>query len=72
MKKQELIAPQKTSPKISAELIRIDEGASDSLRTWAEAYFRFEVTTCEISQKEQRRDLGYFLVFMEAEEGSDE
>lgn len=72
MKKQGAKVIQKTSPNDSAKLIRIDEGVSDSLRTWADAYFRFEVTTCEISQKEQRRDLGYFLGFMEAEEGSDE
>ena len=56
MKKQGANMAQKTSPKDSGELIRVSEEVSDSLRTWADAYFRFEMTTCEVSQKEQRRD----------------
>ena len=45
-------------------------GAGDTLDFWAEHYFRFEVTTAERSQKEQRRDLALFLRFMEAAAGT--
>jgi len=44
----------------------------DTISAWIEAYFQFEVTTSERSQKEQRRDLRLFVAFMVAEAGSDE
>ena len=42
----------------------------DLLSIWVEVYFRYEVTTSERSQKEQRRDLNIFLQYMEAEVGN--
>lgn len=42
----------------------------DLLSFWVEVYFRYEVTTSERSQKEQRRDLNIFLKYMEAEVGN--
>src|SRR5512134_583688 len=45
-------------------------GEGDSLAEWAEHYFRFEVTTSQRSQKEQRRDLDLFLRFMAAATGT--
>ena len=45
-------------------------GEGDSLAEWAEHYFRFEVTTSQRSQKEQRRDLDLFLRFMTAVAGT--
>ncbi len=37
---------------------------SDTLDRWAEAYLRYQVTTSESSQREQRRDLETFLSFL--------
>ena len=48
------------------------DGGGDGLAAWAEAYFRFEVTTSASSQAVQRRDLDRFLAFMRLEEGGDE
>jgi site-specific recombinase XerD len=45
--------------------------ALESLTAWIEAYFRFEVTTLESSQKEQRRDLKTFLEFVFQKNGDD-
>ena len=50
----------------------LEEGSSDSLAGWLEAYFAVEVTTAQSSRAVQRRDLGRFLAFMQAEEGSDD
>lgn len=47
-----------------------DEQFLDVLDFWAEAYFRFAVTTTESSQKVQKRDLKLFLEFMQREEKS--
>ena len=49
-----------------------DEAAGDSLRLWLEAYFRFDVSTAESSQRMQRRDLETFVEFMMLEEGHDD
>ena len=49
----------------------LEEGSSDSLAGWLEAYFAVEVTTAQSSRAVQRRDLGRFLAFMQLEEGSD-
>ncbi len=43
----------------------------DTISAWAELYFRFEVTTSQRSQKEQRRDLRLFVEFTVSEAGSD-
>ena len=49
----------------------LEEGSSDSLAGWLEAYFAVEVTTAQSSRAVQRRDLGRFLAFMQLEEGGD-
>ena len=50
----------------------LEEGSTDSLAGWLEAYFAVEVTTAQSSRAVQRRDLGRFLAFMQLEEGSDD
>jgi integrase len=57
--------------KISAELVRVPTDVSNSVRWWAEQYFRYEVTTSPSSQKVQRRDLEIFICFLERQEGGD-
>src|SRR5512147_1310494 len=53
--------------------VRLDlADGTDSLAAWLEAYFAVEVTTAQSSRAVQRRDLGRFLAFMQAEEGSDD
>ncbi len=47
------------------------EKGSDHLSVWLEAYFALEVTTSELSRREQRRDLERFLAFLRRETGSD-
>jgi site-specific recombinase XerD len=42
----------------------------DLLSFWVEVYFRYEVTTSERSQKEQRRDLNIFLQYIDGEVGN--
>ncbi len=39
----------------------------DDLHSWSDVYFATQVTTSPRSQKEQRRDLSLFLIFMEQE-----
>jgi len=56
----------------SEALIEVKEGFPDTLGFWLEAYFRFEVTTSESSQKVQQRDLKRFFDFMIGTEGSAE
>jgi site-specific recombinase XerD len=51
-----------------AMLTAIDEG--DLLDGWADAYFRYEVTTAESSRKVQQRDIFLFLAFLKAEAGT--
>lgn len=53
-------------------LIEIKEGYPDTISFWIAAYFRFEVTTSESSQKVQRRDLVLFRDFLITETGSEE
>src|SRR5512132_3210829 len=53
--------------------VRLDlADGTDSLAAWLEAYFAVEVTTAQSSRAVQRRDLGRFLAFMQAKEGSDQ
>jgi integrase len=42
---------------------------ADDLAAWLEAYFQLAVTTAESSRAVQRRDVGRFLAFMQAEVG---
>jgi integrase len=46
------------------DLIEIKAGYPDTISFWMAAYFRFEVTTSESSQKVQKRDLALFRDFM--------
>ena len=55
---------QNTTQNNSKALITIQEGLPDTISNWIEAYFRFEVTTSESSQKVQRRDLTLFRDFL--------
>jgi integrase len=63
---------QKATRNNSAALIEVKNGYPDTISFWIEAYFQFEVTTSESSQKVQRRDLTLFLDFLTQEAGSDE
>lgn len=65
-------SPQIATRNDEMSLIRVPDGAPDSLQWWAEQYFRYEVTTSQASQKVQRRDLDLFLRFLVAEEKTDE
>lgn len=56
----------------SGGLIEVKKGFPDRIGAWAEAYFRFEVTTSAASQKVQSRDLNRFLTFMIESEGRDD
>ena len=49
-----------------------NDAGDDRLRLWLEAYFRFDVSTAESSQRMQWRDLEAFIEFMMLEEGHDE
>jgi len=53
-------------------LIEVKKDFPDTISFWIAAYFRFEVTTSESSQKVQQRDLSLFCDFMMADSGSDE
>lgn len=67
MQKNNKIAPQITP---SNNLQPLKRGG-DSLGSWIEAYFKFEITTTPLSQREQARDLQYFLKFLINECGND-
>jgi site-specific recombinase XerD len=47
-------------------------GGQDGLEWWVEQYFQHAVTTSPASQRVQRRDLGLFLRYLQAEEGTDQ
>jgi len=57
-------ALQNTTQNNSVSLIEVKNGLPDTISVWAEAYFRFEVTTSESSRREQKRDLALFRDFM--------
>ena len=65
------IPQQKTTLNNSGTLIQIREGLPDTVSTWKDAYFHFEVTTAPSSQKIQKLDIDQFIQFMIKEEGSD-
>jgi len=60
---------QNTKPN-NFDLVTLDKNLPDTLDAWAEFYFSFEVTTSELSQKEQKRDMNLFLSFMAKEIGN--
>jgi hypothetical protein len=66
------LLPQKTIGNNAAALMTLGDNLSDDLTWWADQYCRFEVTTSLASQKVQRRDLGLFLRYIQAEEGHDQ
>ncbi len=53
------------------DLVTIKNDTPDGLTEWAEWYFDHAVTTTERSRKEQRRDIGNFLDFMNLTEKTD-
>ena len=65
-------ALQKATQNNSKALITLKDGLPDTISVWMEAYFQFEVTTSESSQKMQRRDLSLFRDFLINEAGSEE
>ena len=62
--------PQKTDQNAFPKLFSLE--SPDTVSTWAELYFRWEVTTSARSQQEQRRDLQHFLDFLFQSLGTDE
>ena len=65
-------ALQNTTQNNSVSLIEVKNGVPDTITFWAEAYFRFEVTTSESSRREQKRDLTLFRDFMVEVIGNEE
>ena len=63
---------QNAARKISGDLIAVKNGYPDTISSWIEAYFRFEVTTSKASQKMQNRDLNMFRDFMVADLGRED
>jgi integrase len=51
----------------SAHLV---ESGPDNLTWWMQQYFQYEVSTAPSSRKAQGKDIVYFLVWMQQEEGS--
>ena len=66
------LPPQQITSRNDFSLVRVPDGAPDTLAWWIEQYFRFEVTTAASSQQVQRRDLDRFLGFLRTEEGEDQ
>jgi len=65
-------AIQKATQNNSDTLSEVKEVLPDTISFWIEAYFRFEVTTSQSSQKMQRRDLALFRDFLLDEAKSEE
>src|SRR5262249_1627870 len=63
---------QNTARKNSRALVPSCAGEQDGLGWWVEQYFQHAVTTSPASQRVQRRDLGLFLRYLQAEEGTDQ
>jgi predicted RNA-binding Zn ribbon-like protein len=63
---------QNTARKNAGALVPLRAAGADSLGWWVEQYFQHAVTTSPASQQVQRRDLGLFLRYMAAEEGTDQ
>jgi integrase len=63
---------QNTARKNARALVPQRAGGQDGLGWWVEQYFQHAVTTSPASQRVQRRDLGLFLRYLQAEEGTDQ
>ena len=63
---------QNTTRKNSRALVPRRAVGQDGLGWWVEQYFQHAVTTSPASQQVQRRDLGLFLRYLHAEEGTDQ
>ena len=63
---------QNTARKNSGALVPQRAGGQNGLGWWVEQYFQHAVTTSPASQRVQRRDLGLFLRYLQAEEGTDQ
>ena len=63
---------QNTARKNSGALVPRRAAGADGLEWWVEQYFQHAVTTSPASQQVQRRDLGLFLRYLRAEEGTDQ
>ena len=63
---------QNTTRNNSGTLVPLWSVGQDSLSWWVEQYFQYAVTTSPASQQVQRRDLGLFLRYLRAEEGTDQ
>src|SRR5262245_56130083 len=63
---------QNTARKNLRTLVLRRTGGQDGLGWWVTQYFQHAVTTSPASQQVQRRDLGLFLRYLQAEEGTDQ
>mgnify|MGYP001794551102 CR=1 FL=1 len=63
--------PSKTIQNTLQNKLASVSGSESRLRSWMEAYFQYEVTTMESSQRIQRRDLELFLNYLVRESGDD-
>src|SRR5262252_823178 len=63
---------QNTTRKNSRALVPLSTAGTDGLAWWVDQYFQSAVTTSPASQQVQRRDLGLFLRYLRAEEGTDQ
>jgi site-specific recombinase XerD len=63
---------QNTARKDSRALVPLPAAADDGLTWWMDQYFALAVTTSPALQTVQRRDLGLFLRFMQAEAGTNQ
>ncbi|HND22581.1 MAG TPA: hypothetical protein PLB18_24645 [Acidobacteriota bacterium] len=64
--------PRITTRNDEMSLIRVPDGAPDSLQWWSDQYFRHCVTTSQASQKMQRRNLDLFTQYTSDEERTDQ
>ena len=63
---------QNTTRNNSRALVPLRTTGTDGLAWWVDQYFHHAVTTSPASQQVQRRDLGLFLRYLHAEEGTDQ
>src|SRR5262245_39545215 len=63
---------QNTTRNNSRALVPLRTTGTDGLAWWVDQYFQHAVTTSPASQQVQRRDLGLFLRYLHAEEGTDQ
>src|SRR5215510_13903548 len=63
---------QNTTRNNSRALVPLSTAGTDGFAWWVDQYFQSAVTTSPASQQVQRRDLGLFLRYLRAEEGTDQ